>query len=456
MLNNLIIKEKGFYKSFIALVIPIALQNLITYTLNFMDTLMLGFLGENELAASSLANVPFFVFSLFVFGLISGSNVMISQYWGKGDRRTINSIIGLGLISAFAISAIVACGIFLFPRQVMRVLTNDKVLIDLGSKYIKIVSVSYVFTAITAAYTGTMRSLENVRIGLLVNCVGVLSNILFNWILILGKLGAPALGMEGAAIATVIARIIELLIVIIYEQFFNRHFKLDYKALLRPHKKLISDFIRFATPVVMNETLWSAGTSMYALIFGRMSPAIVAGHTIAMNVDRFFQLVLFAFAHAAAVMVGKEIGLSKTETAYKKARFLLVLSFTYGIFSGVLMIITRRVILDFFNVSEQARYTAALLTLILAILLPMRTFNTCNIVGILRAGGDVRFALLSDILPLWFLSVPLTFLTALVFELPLIIVFSVMLFEEIIKFVVGLWRFKSRRWMRNITREFVA
>lgn len=453
-INNLIVKDKSFYKGFFALAIPIALQNLITFTLNFLDTLMLGLLGENELAASSLANVPFFVFSLFLFGLISGSSVLISQYWGKGDKKTINSIIGMGLISAFTISSIVMLIILFFPSQVMSIMTDKPVLIDLGSRYIRIVSISYVFTAITATYTGTMRSIENAKIGLIINCIAVASNTLLNWVLIFGRLGAPRLGMEGAAIATVIARTIELSIATVYALFINKKFKLDFKSLFRPHKDLFLDFIKFATPVILNETLWSAGVSMYSLIYGRMSPAVVAGQTMASNVDRFFQLVLFAFANGAAVLVGKEMGVSNVKEGYVKARFLLVMSFGYGLIATILMLITRKYILGIFNVSADAMHCAMLLTMVYAILMPARAFNTTNIVGVLRSGGDVRFALFSDITPLWLISVPLTYLAGLVFRLPLIFVFSAMMFEEIIKFALGVWRFLSKTWIKNITRNF--
>jgi putative MATE family efflux protein len=453
-MNRFIIKDKNFYKRLLTIVLPIIGQNLITFSLNFIDIIMLGFLGENELAACSLANMPFFVFILLIFGLTSGCSVLISQYWGKGDNKTINSVLGMGLVFSFVVSFLIFLLVFLFPHQVMGIFTDKPILIALGVRYLKIVAISYVFTAISTTYIAALRSVENPLIGLYLNGAAMIINTFLNWVFIFGNLGAPKMGIEGAALATAIARFLELSAVIVYAFFFDKRLKISLTTLFKPKIELLKDFIKITTPVVLNETLWSGGIAMYSVVYGRLGADVVAGQTIAGNIDRLFMVFVVALANGCAVLCGKEFGASRFESGYKMAKTFLFLSAIVGLISCIVMLILSPVIVIPFQISKQAKEFAQLFIVCYAILTPIKSFNCTNIVGVLRSGGDVKWALGIDISTLWLVSVPLSLISAFVFKLPLIYVILAIMLDEIIKVFLGLWRFTSKKWVKNITKDF--
>lgn len=262
-------RGRGFYRNVVLLGLPILLQNLTTTFLGLIDTFMVGTLGEAPLAAVLVANTPVFVIQLVIFGLQSGSSVLISQFWGKGDTDSINRVIGLGCYAAGAISALFAAVMFFLPEQLMAVLTDNAELIPLAADYARIVGFSYLFNSITGVYVGAHRSMENPKLGLIVFSISMCANTVLNWVFIFGNLGAPALGVTGAAAATLTSRILEFAIMAVYA-LTNRRFRPRPAAMLRPGLPLLQKFIRYSSPVVLNETLWGLGTSVYKVILGHM------------------------------------------------------------------------------------------------------------------------------------------------------------------------------------------
>ena len=263
-------REAGFYRRLVRLALPLILQNLITTSLGFVDTFMVGLLGQDELSAVTAANTPVFLVQIIILGLISGLTVLVSQYWGKGDLEAINRCMGAALYAGLSISGAVALALLLFPGGVMALVTDNARLVELGAPYLRIVGVSYVFNAASSVYVGVQRSTEKPIMGMTIFAVSMLLNTLLNYILIFGKFGAPALGITGAAVATLASRIVEFLITLVCA-LCSRHVPLLSAAILRPGGAIWRDFAKYSAPVLVNETLWGLGVSVMTAIMGHMA-----------------------------------------------------------------------------------------------------------------------------------------------------------------------------------------
>ena len=461
-------RPRAFYASFFALAVPMMLQNLISSSLGLVDTFMVGTLGQNELGGLSLANTPFFVAMLFVFGLQSGGAVLMSQYWGKRDIATINRVIGLSIMFAVGISFVFATVVFLFPRQVMSITTNNPDLLDVAARYGKIVAYSYVLNAFTSLYIGARRSCESPKLGTIIVILGMSSNVVFNYIFIFGKLGFEPMGVEGAALGTLAARAVEFVTVIIYIAVTQRSpkqtLKLMPSKMIRPGATILKDFLRYSSPVMLNETLWGLGTSLYAIIYGHMAASsdIMAAYSLSRNVEQIVTIAVFAVSNATAVLVGKSVGAgdSKEEVQSLGTTFA-VMSFVVGFVSGALVIIVlfalvKPFLYPAFSLEPGAMRAATIMLIAQGVnMMFFRSFNTTSVVGILRGGGDVNFGLLVDVGAMWLISLPLAAIGGLVLQLDILWVYLLVLVEDPIKTALGLYRLRSGKWIRNVTREVV-
>ncbi|MEG2420300.1 MAG: MATE family efflux transporter [Oscillospiraceae bacterium] len=451
-------RGKGFYADMASLAVPIILQNLITESLALADTFMVGFLGETPLAAVTLANIPIFVVLLLIFGIQSGSSVLISQHWGKRDTESINRVIGIGVFVALGITTLFALTMFCFPLQFMGLFSNDPVLVSMAADYAKIVGFSYIFNGVTQVYLGAHRSMENPRLGLGILSISMCTNTFLNWVLIFGKLGFPKLGIVGAAVATLTARIIEFVVMVLYAAF-NRRFRLKLSLVLRPGTAMLRRFVAYSTPVVLNETFWGLGTSLYPTIMGHMegSQAILAGFAIAGNIEKICTVVVFAIAGTAAIIVGREIGAGRSDTVYDVGLALNTVAFGAGLCVGIVMIfVTLFVIAPFvyplFGLSAGAQSIATMMLVVTFATLSVRSFNSTNIVGVLRGGGDVRAAVVIDLGPLWFVALPLAALAGLVFHAGIFWVYVGITMENVVKFFLGVSRLRSGEWIHDVTQ----
>ena len=330
-------REPGFYKRLFLLALPLILQNLITTSLGFVDTFMVGMLGQNELSAVTAANTPIYLLQIIILGLLSGLSVLASQYWGKGDTDSINRCMGVSLYAGLIIAVSVAAVLFFFPLHVMALVTNNDLLIELGAPYLRIVGLSYIFNTISSVYIGMQRSTENPAMGMIVFGISMLTNTGLNYILIFGKFGAPALGITGAAIATLTSRVLEFVIVAVYAPRYRR-VPLMLRLLLRPGGAMARSFLKYATPVLVNEVLWGLGVSVMTAVMGHMaiSTDMLAAHAIMGNIDKFSTVACFGIAGATAVIVGKRIGEGAgREEVYSLGCCLLTVSFGVGLVVSV-------------------------------------------------------------------------------------------------------------------------
>ena len=450
-------REKGFYGKLLALALPILLQNLITNSLGLVDTFMVGTMGEAPLAGVTLANIPVFVVQLMMFGIQSGSSVLISQYRGKGDMGAINRVMGIGMYAAGAIGLVFALIMGFLPTQFMSLFGNDQQVIATAARYARIVGWSYFFDSFVQVYIGVHRAMGNPNRGLAILGVSMASNTFLNWVFIFGNLGAPRLEEQGAALATLLARVLSCSIAVAWAAL-DRRFKLDPALLFRPGGEMVRRFARFSTPVMCNETFWGLGTSLFPTIMGHMegSKEILAAYAIAGNITNLCTVGVFAISGTAAILIGQEIGSGHTDRVYSLGALLNALAFLFGLgagvlFLGVLHFLVAPFLYPLFGLSPAAQEICTMMLTIMFCMMPLRSYECTSIVGVLRGGGDVRMATLIDLTPLWAVALPLAVLSGLVFKVGIFWVYLSMMSENVVKGILGIRRFLSGKWINDVT-----
>ncbi len=444
--------SRVFYKSVLALVLPMAVQNLINVGISSLDVIMLGKVGETVLSASSLANQIQFIMTMIFFGVTSGACVLTAQYWGKGDRRTIEKVIGIALRISLTTGLLFTLAVLLFPAPLMSLFTNEPEVIAEGVKYLQIVGCSYLFMSVTMVYLNIMRSVEKVIISTVVYSVSLVTNGVLNAIFIFGLLGLPAMGISGAALATSIARFVELVIVLIYAYRPGQPVRLRFSDIFTRDPQLFRDFLRYSIPVTLNEMMWGGGVSMITAIIGHMGQSAVAANSVAQVTRQLATVVAFGIANATAIMIGKAIGEGNEDKAEDFGRRFVWLTVIAGIVGGVVVLCVSPIASAALTLTDQAREYLTFMMFVMSYFVVGQAFNTTMVVGVFRAGGDTRFGLIEDTVAMWGISIFIGFLGAFVFGWSVQAVYVVLLSDEIIKIPVNWWRYKTKIWLRNVTR----
>ncbi len=446
-------KDKVFLKTMIAIVVPIALQNLIISSLNMVDTLMISGLGEASIAAVGLANQIFFFFNVINFGIHSGSSIFISQYWGKEDIPNIKRVLGLSLFLTIVVGMVFTIAGFFFPRVLMNVFTHEEEVVRLGISYLRTVSLSYVITGISFAYSIALRSTGRPKVPMVISGISFITNTVFNYLLIFGKFGFPALGVKGAALGTLIARLVEItfLFYIVYREIDALSASL--KELIDWNKAFIKKYIDIITPVVMNEGFWALGQIMYSIAYARIGKEAAAAVQLTNTIQNIFFVFVRGLANACAVIIGNKIGRGEDEKdVYDYAIKSLSMSLVVGGILGGIMAITPDITLKIFsNLNPDLYRSAKLLLIFMGIAFSIRSYNATAIVGVFRGGGDTKYSMILEMGAVWLIGVPLGFLASLVFKYPVYIVFLFVISEEIFKFIISIPRIVSRKWIKVLT-----
>jgi len=439
----------SFYKTLLSLAIPVTIQNTVTSSLNLVDMIMIGQLGTNEVAAVGLANRFYFIFILITFALSSGTAIFTAQFWGKKDIENISRVMGMALILSILVSILFTVAALGFPGFIMGVFTRDTRVIAEGVPYLRIVSLTHVMTALSMLYIFVLRTTGQVMVPMYVS-IGALSlNTFLNYCLILGHYGFPAMGVRGAAIATVISRFIEAGLIVLISHL-NKYPLVRYRDLYTIPVPLIKQYFKTTLPVIGNEFFWVAGMTMYAVVFGRMGTTEIAAINIIQPVEHICTSIFFGLASAASVMIGNTIGAGHEDIAVSHARRLSVIGVIGAMLNGVIIFFIGPYIVSMFNVSTTVRDFAARILLILSFLLWIRIFNLISVVGILRGGGDTKFSLYLEMISIWGIGVPLAFLGGFVWKMPVYWVYALVQIEEVLKMLVGIYRIYSRKWIHNL------
>ena len=445
-------EQRQFYKMTASLTLPIALQNLMDTAVSGADVLMLNFVSENAISAASLAGQVQFVLNMIFYGLSSGTAVLCAQYWGRGDKRTIEKIMGLSLRISICLSMLFTLAALFVPGVIMKIFTDDAAVIDLGMQYLRAVAPSYVLSGFATMYLCVMRSVERVVVSATVHSSAVVANIILNACFIFGWGPFPSLGIAGVAIATSITRALEVLYCIFDAAVICRVIRFKVGDLFARRKILMRDFIRYSVPAMGNDLVWGLAFSMYSVILGHISSDIVAANSITTVVRSLGSVVCFGVASSGGIILGKAMGDNQLEKAELYAKRLLRLSIGTAIVGGLLVLAVRPVLLSWMNLTETVYGYLSVMLLITSYYIMGQSVNTMVVCGIFRSGGDVRFGLKMDIVAMWIYAVPVGFLAAFLFKLPPLWVYFILCLDEFVKMPVILMHYKKKKWLCNITR----
>lgn len=439
--------SKGFYSSLVAIAIPISLQALLQNFVNMLDTIMIGRLGSVEIAAVGLGNQIFFILNMILFGITSGGGVFIAQFWGKKDLAGIRKSLGLMTLIAFVVSFIFTILCLLIPNQLIRLYSPDPQVIQVGGNYLRFVCLSYVPTAISFSITLALRSTERVKLPLVCTSISLLTNLIANYLLIF----VAGLGVKGAAIATVISRIIELVILATWSYSHKYEICGKLKELLGFNRYFIVKFLKIAFPVIINETFWGLGTSVYNAIFAHAGTNAFTAYNITGTISQLTWVFCMGFGNGIGVLIGKRIGEKKIDEAKTYAKRSMWFMPLIGAFVGVFLVPLSKLLPVFFNVDQEIIKTATAILMILIFVYPFNSFCMNWIVGVCRAGGDTVFSAVAEIVVLWCVAIPLGYVAAFVLHLPAPMIYLFFCSESIVKAIIGAIRVLSGKWLHEVT-----
>lgn len=446
------LESKTFYKSLFVIVAPIAVQNLLSSLVNSLDVIMLGWVSQTAIAAVSLANQVQFLMILFYIGLASGLTMLTAQYWGKCDYKSLKILAGTALrISAVAGFLFGFAAIF-FPTALMKIFTLEEPLIENGVVYLRTVGISYFFMAFTQVYQAFFKSIEHVKTATATTVVAIILNVFFNATFVLGWFGIPKLGIFGIALATVIARSVEL-IVCVFFGFKIKEFKLTPKCFFMRNKLLFKDFVKYSFPALGNEFVWGAAFVTYSIILGHLGEDIVAANSVVNVIRNLATILCFGMAYGGAILLGKQMGEGNLEKAKRNARRLVVSTILAGFLGGIVMILLKPVLPLIANLNESASSYRTILLFINSYSIIGAAINTVLICGVFRAGGDAKFGFYVDSFIMWCVSVPLGLLAAFVFKFSPLWVYFILFLDEFEKMPLVIIHYLRGKWLKNITRE---
>ena len=446
-------KDKTFYKTFFPLLLIIALQQLAALTVNLVDNMMLGRYTELALNGATLVNQLQFMLQQIISYLGIALVVLASQYWGQKRLEPIKKIISLGLKVGFGIGVIFFVVTLLLPSQVLGIFTNDAAVIEEGVKYLRIMCWTYLIFAASNTLMFAMQSVETAFIGTVMSCSTICINLCLNSILIYGNLGAPELGIRGAAIATLVSRTVELVIILVYILFIDKKLRMKLHDILQMNFEYLKDFVKVATPVVISGCLWGVAQAAQTVILGHISSSVLAANSIAIVIFQLFVVFGFANANVASIMMGKTIGegklhLVKTYTKTMQGLFILI-----GIASAILMFALKDVIVGFYSVSPEAREYAVSFIIILAVTSIGSCYEYPVESGIIAGGGTTKYAPLVDNLFMWLFTIPFSALSAFVFHFPPVVTFCVLKADQFLKCIPNSINVNRYKWVKILTRD---
>ena len=445
-------KDREFYRRIFQLVTPIVVQNLLSAAVSSADVIMLNYVGQSAISAVSLAAQYTNILFMFYYGLGTGATMLCAQYYGKGDYEPIRVVQGMAMKISMVASILFALAAFFKPELMMIVFTKDQALIALGAAYLRYMSVTYLCWSISEIYLAVLRSIEKVKISMILNVMAFSLNIILNAVFIFGLFGAPKMGVAGVALATMISRIIQL-IGCFAVSLGQKEIKLKFQYMLKKNKLLMQDFIRLSLPALGNDIIWGLAFSMYSVIMGHLGSDVVAANSLVTVVRNFSSTLCCGIGSGGTILLGNIIGKNQMEEAKEYASKILRLAILTGIFGGAVILLISPVVLEFASVTETARGYLKYMLLINSYYIVGGAVNATLIAGVFRAGGDSRFGFICDTIDMWVYAVPLGFIAAFVLKLPVMAVYFLLCTDEFVKWPWVFKHYRSMKWLKNITRD---
>lgn len=435
------------------LMVPMALKELIAAFVNLLDTVMLGEFGEEVIAAVGIANQWYFLFTVVVFGMCGGAGVFASQYWGAKDVSKVKKVLGLNIILVILSSMVFIVPALVIPEKIIRLFRQDPEVVAYGVEYIRIACFSYLFAALTSAYDMSLCCSENANISFVSRFVGLITNFVLNWALIYGKLGLPALGVKGAAIATIIARMTELAIIICTVYARKLVQAAGFRELFDIPRNMIGGYFRAALPVMFNEGAWALGTTVYSWVYAQISTEAVVITTIVQNIERLLLVFFHGGGNAAGIMIGKLVGGGEYEKAYNDSKRLFLMNALFSLCISLVFVIIRPLALMPYKITAEIRQETLNILVLTAVLMNIKALTFFLIVGVFRNGGATKSAAVIDIGSMWVFGVPVVVVCGIFLKIPLFYLYMLMMLEEVVKISISVPYFFSRRWIKNLVKN---
>ncbi len=449
-LKDVKLSYKELYLNMAKIALPIAAQSLITVAINLADTVMLSGMGDAQLSASSLAGQFINLFMIFCMGIGMGASVLTSRFWGMKDMDSLKKAVTIMLRFCFVFSAVFTIATIFVPRLIMLIYTSDTEIIDYGIKYLKWLIPTYIFMGFSLTCTILLRSVGQVKIPLTSSIISFFVNVFFNWIFIFGKLGAPRMEIEGAALGTLIARGFEFFFICGYFFFFDKRIGYRIKNILNKCSDLVREYIRVSIPVLISDGLLALGNNAVAMVMGRISKAFVAANSVTVVVQQLSSVLTQGTSNASGIITGHTMGQGDYKKAQKQGYAFMLMGLFIGIFASLLILVIKNPIISFYDVSAEAKAIAGKLMYSIIIIMVFQSVNSILTKGVLRAGGDTKFLMIGDVLFLWLASVPLGALAGLVLHLDPFWIYFFLKIDQIIKCVWCYFRLRSGKWLKKI------
>ncbi len=454
--RNLNKHHEKLSRSLTRVALPIAAQSLIGSSLNLIDNLMVGKLGDGaEVAISSvgLGSQVFFVFWMIIFGFVSGTATYMAQFYGKRDFGNIKNVMGIAVTMTSIVGVIFFISCISFPEKIISIFTDIEAVKEIGANYMRIGAPCFLFIALSVPLSASLKATQQIKIPFIASSIAFGCNTFLNYVLIYGNFGAPRMEVEGAALATVISRAIELTIMVVVVFGGKNMLSGRFKEYFSWKKNMFKRVIKNSVPTTINEAAWGAGIATYNAAFGRMGATAFAAVQAAGTIQNLLMLACFSLGDAILILVGEKLGKGELDRAYDMARSILKIGIVIGIIAGAVLAVFSRFVVRLYDFSEEGiRYTIIIL-IIYSFMLFIKVYNASIVTGALRAGGDTRFAMLADVSCVWLVGVPMAFIGAIVLKLPIYYVVLMVQSEEIIKFFITTYRFRSKKWVKNLVRH---
>ena len=450
---KLITRDRSFYRSLIALAIPVALQNLITFAVSFADNLMVGSLGDAAVSGVYMGSQIQTFLQMFSGGIEGAILILAAQYWGKRDTASIKRIIAIGLHFSIGFGLLLTTVCVIVPRPIISLFTDDAGVIADGALYLRIVCFSYLFFCITQALIASMRSVEVARIGMGVSLISLIVNVSLNYILIFGKFGFPAMGIAGAAVATVISRIAETLTMWIYVTRIDRKLELKLKELLVSDPVLRRDFIRYGLPLIGGNVVWSVNMMANSAILGRFSASVITAASIANTMNSLAYVTMNGMSSAVGIITGKTVGAGKTERMKEYAYTVQLLFLGMGLLTGGVIILLKNPFIGLYSgiTAEAISYSSQFIT-VLSITMIGTCYQAAGLFGLVKSGGDIGFVFKNDTIFVFLVVLP-SAIIASILGAPAWVVFACLKCDQILKCFVAVVKINRFDWMKNLTRD---
>ena len=444
------IGEKEFYKKVAKIAVPIALQGLITTGVNMMDTIMIGTVGETQLSAVSLANQFINIFHIFCMGIGMGASVLVARYYGMKDKPALKKTVAIMLRLCLAMATLFCVATILIPEHIMKIYTSETDIISNGVKYLEWSVVTYFLLGLSLTCTIVLRNVGMVKIPLYTSIGAFFVNIGANDAFIFGKLGAPEMGVAGAAVGTLIARIFEFSVICGYLFLKDKEIGFRVKDIFKPVGNLWKEYIRISIPVLISDGILALGNNSIAMVIGRLGGAFVAANAVTAVTQQLSSVMIQGFSQAGAIVTGYTLGEGDREKAYNQGYAFLGMGVVFGLLAaGIVMLISEPMIRAY-NLSEETQIIARQLMLSISIIIVFQATNSIMTKGVLRGGGDTKMLMVADNVFLWVASLPLGIIAGLVLHLPAFWIYFFLKLDQVLKAIWCVIRLRSGKWIKKI------